>query len=315
MAFSKPQPGYLLGGAVFALLLCSFLPASTAHALAAPFSAAVRFIVSPVSTWMHQTAVALRPAPEVDNLMPTDTEALREELERVWQYNRQLEQELLDARKTIQHLGRMRQLLPDTQTDLIVGRVTGSSIGKSSPSLSIDLGTRMGLSPGLAVVSGFNLVGQVVESSEDQSLVRPITTNGTLLNLRLLPPNAGTPARETFVHAEAKSGLFTGIVGVSDPVQIGDLAHLYDETWPAEARGFVVGRVESLEPLPREPLLRRTVTIRPIRPAGALDRVVVLIPTTASRTPAKPGAPTGPDPADRPKGPISRVGATSRGGA
>jgi cell shape-determining protein MreC len=281
---TTPNSNQLLAAVALILLVMCMLPAQVAGKVAHPVSSGVRFIVSPISTWLHGAGVAVRARPEPIGLAPSDSEALREELDKVWQYNRRLEQELQDARKTIQHLGHMRQMMPDTQTDLVVGRVIGTSLATPSPSLTLDIGVNHGMRPGLAVVSGFNLVGQVTEALPQRSLVKPITAPDTLLNLRLVPAAAGEPTREAFVSARAVAGLFVGTVGANEPIKIGDLAHLYDEAWPPEARGFVVGQVVALDPLERDPLLRKKIKIEPLRSPTALDRVVVLLPTETDRT-------------------------------
>jgi cell shape-determining protein MreC len=283
-----PNSNKLLVIAVLLLLILCILPAQTASRVALPVSNTVRFLVGPISTWLHLAGTTIRPAPEPVGLAPSDSEALREELDKVWQYNRRLEQELEDARKTIQHLGHMRQMMPDTQTDLVVGRVIGTNLATPSPSLTLDIGTSHNLRPGLAVVSGFNLVGQVTEVQAQKSLVKPITAPDTLINLRIVPPSASEPNREGFVSARFTGGAFTGTVGANDPIKLGDLAHLYDESWPPEARGFVVGSVTSLEPLERDPLLRKKIKIQPLRSPTALDRVVVLLPTEAERPKSAP---------------------------
>ncbi len=287
-----PTSNQLLAAVVLILLVMCVLPAQTAAKAALPLSNAVRFAVWPISAWLHRAGTAIRATPEPVGLAPSDSEALREELDKVWQYNRRLEQELQDARKTIQHLGHMRQMMPDTQTDLVVGRVIGTNLATPSQTLTLDIGTNHGLRPGLAVVSGFNLVGQVTEAQPQKALVKPITSPDTLLNLRIVPASAGEPAREGFVSARAVAGGFTGTVGANDPIKLGDLAHLYDESWPPEARGFVVGQVVALDPLERDPLLRKKIKIEPLRSPTALDRVVVLLPTEADRTKGNAPSPT-----------------------
>jgi hypothetical protein len=51
-----------------------------------------------------------------------------------------------------------------------------------------------------------------------------------------------------------------------------------DDYWPAEARGFIVGKVVSVEDDPSDPTLRKRAVVRPIRPLDSLSRVTIVLP-------------------------------------
>ena len=79
-----------------------------------------------------------------------------------------------------------------------------------------------------------------------------------------------------------REGEFIAVVSEDQPIQIGDLAHLEDRTWPREARAVVVGKVVEIAPDPNDPVLRQRVVIQPIRSLRHLSRLVVLVPSNGA---------------------------------
>ena len=147
--------------------------------------------------------------------------------------------------------------------------------------ITINRGTRHGVQEGLVVTVGANLVGQVLaDPGPSTATVRLITAPNTFLVVRLIPPVPGSTPYEPFVNIrEANDGQeFWAEIDADATVRAGDLAHLADDTWPTEARGFIVGRVQEIIEHPDRPYLSRRVIIKPLRPVGRLSNVVVLIP-------------------------------------
>jgi cell shape-determining protein MreC len=260
------------------LLVSSMLPARWANWLSHRPRALVHAVVVPITDPLHKLSTTVRSDPQI-RLELGDQAQLEANYQSLLQYARQLEGELADAREQIAQLSQIRQHLGLGRTGSVPASVTGWP--SATHSLILNRGRRHDLTEGLVVAEGFNLVGRLSHVSAVNATVRLVTAPGTHMLVRILPAEPGPAQRELRVQlqVEADGRSFFARTDVDAPVRAGDLAHLADpENWPAEAQGLVVGRVESVDPDPRDPLLRRKVVVRPLRTMTNLTRVVVIVP-------------------------------------
>lgn len=170
-------------------------------------------------------------------------------------------------------------------------RVIGRSSDPSAGTLTIDKGASAGLSPGLAVVKGADLVGRLIEVGPTTSIIRLITTPGELVEVALTPPRLPTDQATDFRQRVAQlrvtgpGELIAEDVDRDVPVQAGDYARLLDDrgpgSWPVAVQGMIVGQVTKVAPNPDQQLLK-TVTVVPMRSLRRLDVVTVVVPRTVA---------------------------------
>ena len=266
---------------VVSLLISSFLPARCSRV---------------VSTYPRNLlTIAIAPAtylikPWVDTLRrPSD---LTVDLDNLEEYGRakqqiiELQYKLSQANQRIAELSQIRDQLHLVGIRLIPASVIAWSADNLNPTLTINRGTHHNLRNRLVVTSGFNLIGSIINTQLRASTVRLITTPGT--HIIVLLTSGGTtndPRRFVIqIHSVKNAEYFTADTDADAPIQLGDLAHLYDDSWPDEARGFLVGKIIAIEKHPDDPILRRRIIIQPVRSLTHLDHVTVIVPTVISPT-------------------------------
>ncbi|MEX0884815.1 MAG: rod shape-determining protein MreC [Phycisphaeraceae bacterium] len=258
------------------LLVASLLPTRVATTLAAPARELLAATVLPVAVPLKTLARALR-RPETPEL------ALDDETHpgRGLQYRRQLEQEVDRLRQENQALRQVRAIVGDRPgLEAVSARVGGVSGGAGlNPTLTIDRGSQRGVARDQVVVWGFSLVGRVTRAGPLTADVGLITATDTAVSARIVPPTMDAPQRQWrgWLAYDPETQALTAEIGPDEQVEAGDLAHLDDTAWPAEAQGFVIGRVASVERDPDEPYLIRRVIVRPFLPLTSLSQVSVLV--------------------------------------
>lgn len=259
------------------LLVSSFLPGSLAFRLASRPRNALLYFLNPATDMLTRVSHKLRPAP----LGPEqeDQEKIRHDRDRLIQYSRQLEQQLLEAHQLIDQLTRVARLPEMAGKTFIAAGVTAAPPG-GVPSLVINRGSRDGLEAGWVVVNDMSIVGQLAEVGPVSSTVRLINVPKRVVGVRIIPPVAGPAGQGVIARATVSNNgeEFWAESTEAGKVKPGDLAHLDDSQFPAEARAFVVGRVDRVEASPRDPYLVRRIVIKPIEPYSRLAQVVVIKP-------------------------------------
>jgi len=265
-------------GLIILLLASSLLPARWARVISSQPRHLLQASLAPVDHLLKPLADKLRRPPD----LPVDL-GNREEYERAKQQIVELQYKLRQATEQIAELSQTRSQLRLVGVQLLPATVTAWSGDRLHPSLMINRGSRHGLRPGLVVARGFSLMGRVTDTGPVTATARLITAPKTYLIVSIRPPATTTEPREilTQVQAAGSGSEFWCETSADDPIQINDLAYLYDDAWPTEARGLVVGKVTRIDPHPDDPILRRRVVIRPIRSLMHLDHVTVIIPIEA----------------------------------
>jgi len=193
--------------------------------------------------------------------------------------NEQLQQQLEDARAIIRQLSELRKL-PLQGFEFIPADVTASHLQPTIHSLDINRGAREGVSVGLIVADGPHLVGRISRAGARTASVKLITSPGSKLVVKIVPPPTANEARSQLLQvAVGEDGTtFTARGDIGDPVKVGDLVHLADDSWRVEARGLLVGQVTEVGKDPKTPQLRTRIVVQPMHALPRLTRVVVIHP-------------------------------------
>ncbi len=265
---------------IVALAIATFLPTESAHWLADPPRDLVNVVAAPLTTPLKTVGDSVRRTDDLPVELG-DEEQLKwakREIER-------LRQQLGEADKQIADLMRVRQRVRTAGHALRRATVTAWSPKPAAPTLTLNRGSNDGVAKGQVVASGFDLVGRVVDTSAGDSTVQLITTPTTPLSVEFVAAKldarpAGAQSRCTLEPVTSGGEtVFHGRVVRDAPIRVGDLAHLADPAWPAEAAGFVVGQVTSVDPDPADPTLRRLIVVTPNQSLTTIDEVIVVVPT------------------------------------
>jgi len=227
-------------------------------------------LLKPIADWMR------RPANLQVDL------GNQEEYERAKQLIVELQYRLSQANQTVAQLSQIRRELTLVGIGLMPATVIAWNGDRLHTTITLNQGSQHGLMIGQAVVRGFNLVGRIVNIGPVTSTVELITSPGSHLIVLIKPSSSGAEPREMIAQLSTAPGsdTFWAHTDADDPIRVGDLAHTYDDAWPSEARGFVVGKVTQIEKHPDDPILRRRAIITPIRSLAHLNRVIVIVPMT-----------------------------------
>jgi cell shape-determining protein MreC len=194
--------------------------------------------------------------------------------------------------------------------------VYGASSDLSSPILRVRAGASQGVNTAtVAVVRGEQLLGKVVNVTDNACVVLPITAKaaGTLKG-QVLVERSSTPADGprylglACTLEQMADGTFRGPVedrrdpgsplgipqdrpadqGPSRVIEpaLGQIVRLDDpDRWPAQAQMLVIGRIERIDPSPGQPL-RKIITVRPIiDQMERSQRIGLRIPGAVDSTP------------------------------
>jgi cell shape-determining protein MreC len=230
---------------------------------------------------------------------------------------RTLEEERESAKvQLLQALGendRLREMIKELQRghaldpDLAVQQVTAPVIGSASDlvqgQLTVRAGSRQGVDLNtVATAMGLQLVGRVSAVGPTTSTIAPITTKaaGTTRGMIMIDDTSnglgctlaavgdGTLSGDVEDRRNPATGTsIEPVVGQS--VRLSDPAH-----WPRSAQMLLIGKVEKVEPSPKQPL-RKVVTVRPT--LDNIERVSELYlrisPEAANERPPETRRPSG----------------------
>lgn len=211
--------------------------------------------------------------------------ALEEELEHARQLYLQTQDENEKLRATIQELQRGIALNPDLVVQQLSASVTGAGGDLSSSLLHVRAGEKHGVTINtVATAPGLQLLGRVVQVSARTCQVQPITSKaaGPIRARVMLDDDAGS-GLECLLSPSADNTL-RGPVEDARGIEPspGQIVRLADsDRWPASAQMLLVGRVESVEPDPNQPL-RKVVIVRPSLKLDRVSEVVLRISADAA---------------------------------
>lgn len=276
-----------MGATIAVLLVLSVLPARTIGWLGW-FSTLTDTLVTPARHPFALVSRWLAPAQPKRNEEAVRT--LEDELEHARQLYLQTQDENDKLRSVIQELQRGIALNPNLPVQQLAAGVTGSSSDLSSALLHVRAGQKHGVQVNtVATAPGLQLLGRVVRVTSRTSQVQPITSKsaGKLQAKVMLDQDSG--AGLACLLDPVGNGTLRGQVEDSPGTELaaGLIVRLADTDWPESAQMLVVGRVESVEPDPNQPL-RKVVVVRPLLKLDRVSEVVLRISPDSSASTGGP---------------------------
>jgi cell shape-determining protein MreC len=257
-------PQRVLVGLVLLMVVSSLLPVRHADKLAAMPRWVVEKSLAPTVQTLTWTSSQIRSgSPSVPDI--AGDARFADNYDAMSVYAKALEQEIARLQQEIVDLKQIPERVRGAVT-LVPARVIAGPRDRQDPVLTINRGQSHGVEPGMIVASGYNLVGLVIPPVDRaQARVRLITAPTMTMSVTILPQlappgEAGMPAN---LRLDRSGRAFVADTLKDDPVQVGDLVHLRDPTWPAEAAGYIVGRVARIIENPADTILRRLAVIEP----------------------------------------------------
>nr|WP_246325233.1 rod shape-determining protein MreC [Dissulfurirhabdus thermomarina] len=195
--------------------------------------------------------------------------ALRSEIERLREeVNRYREAMIANVR-----LQRLLDLRGSLEAPTLAARVVAVDVAPWVATVTVDRGASQGVAPGMAVLAGAGVAGQVVDTAPHFSRVLLLTDYNS--------------AADAFVQRSRARGVLkgTGEVGLcrleyvekGADVQVGDVVVTsgLDQIYP---KGLLLGRVTAVEPGTAEDLFQE-VTVRPAADFRHLEEVLIVLRT------------------------------------
>lgn len=243
-------------------------------------------LVSPISNPLRAMGGWIRPARAPGT--SEEIEQYREQVERLTAQVNRVEAENARLRELIRMLqGGMAMATGTPTRDLAVSVVSASS-DLSSRLLRVRAGRRQGVEIGsVAVGSGLQLVGRVVEVEALTSLVRPITAREAgpirarvmLTDTSVWLETTLTPDGEGGLRGPVEYRMQAQAPGRVLEASPGQVVRLDDPTWPEGAQMLLVGTVERVEPNPRMPG-RQMVVVRPTMELHRVSEMILRVPVS-----------------------------------
>ncbi len=276
-------PQRVLVALVLLMLISSLLPAKASDKLAMLPRWIVSHLLAPATgplTWMSARVGGTTATPLIS---PDARSKFEENYFRLQNNELALLQENELLRQEIVRLSQIPERIRKAVT-LLPARVVAAPSSRLDPVLTINRGRSHGVEQNMIATSGYNLVGLVIGVDNTQSRVRLITAPTTTMAVTILPQLAppGSDGLKATVKMDATRRTLVANVRKEDQVQVDDLVHLWDQTWPKEAAGYIVGRVVEVIDNPADPILRRLVVIRPVVDLQHLTQVDVVAPKESS---------------------------------
>lgn len=320
-------------GLFMGLLAVSRLPAPAATVAGKWPRAAVDFLVLPAADPLRKLSARLPGiAPEAAAGPMSDAD-LRAQLAWAYRENDLLKAQLRTEREAVAWFGQIRAFVKFEDVKLVSAGVAAGNVDPERPLLTLSSGSKAGLAPHQVVVgAGAELVGVIEDSVGPYSCrVRAFSWPKTAIDCRIVSAKhegEGIPVR---LRANDKGTAFECDVGIDQKVGIGDVAVFDDTGFGGHARGFVVGKVAECLDLSQinrdgvfendgrraadaqlakdldKAIFYKRLVVRPANNLTRLDRVIVLVPTSAQTPDAPPPADAAvPKPAATAPGPETR---------
>jgi hypothetical protein len=274
----------ILGLFVILLVISSWLPSRWARRVSkGPRDFLVAILVP--AQWIQGTATPITDRSDLRGDRRGESQLQNDHAEAIRQMV-SLRFKLEQANLRIAKLTAIRSRLGMQGVALREARIINRSGRPGKEVLTLDVGSRDGVTGGLAVVDGIHLVGRVMSVTSARCTVRPINTVPSHLAARVRAPKAklDRAAAQILLEAAPDGRRFTERINVGLSIQGGELAHLTDRNWPDLAQGFVIGKVTNVVKDQNDPLQHRLVTVIPIRSVDLLHDVTVLVPIQAPRS-------------------------------
>ena len=263
------------------LLINSQLPAPLAGLAGRVLQPVLDLTTLPVRAPLHSMAVGLRPTEIPEDLPdpPKTADQLATELAIARSRIDQLEQ-LIDELKRRLALIETVGEYGETPTRPLSAKVNNYTDTGPSQIISINRGSNHGVAAGMTVVYEYSLVGRVVAPVGPVSAnVELVTSHDAVFQVRVQPRDAQTTYANIRATPSGDGRTFVAQVGRDSPIRELADVRMADAVYYPDARGWVLGRVESVDPYPDDPTLYKQLVIAPeFDLRYGLEEVVVLLP-------------------------------------
>jgi cell shape-determining protein MreC len=268
---------------VLLLLITSLLPNDLARSVSVGPRTMVQGALASLAYPLTIMSNRLRPGRDSGLDLGTASQA-EERVKFLTGENLRLRQEVEDLRQRL----KMSAQLMEGMT-LVPAEVAYGSGDPLNPALTLRLPRHSGVAADMVVVdAGNDLVGRVTAVNGLTATVRLVT--GLDPEVFVAPAGTTDPAEGCVVRLHPRRDGVSLLAQQEDragserrvlAVKTGDVVSLYDRAWPAEARGYVVGKVVKVAPWPDNPLLYRQIVVQPLVALAQLRRVSVIVPVAA----------------------------------
>lgn len=280
------------------LLINSQLPSSIAGLAGRVLQPVLDLAVLPVRAPLHSLAAGLRSSDD-DAVDPPETAQTPEQLETAIRMARnridQLEQ-LADELKRKLYLVESVSEYGDTPTRPLSAKVNNYTDTGPSQIITINRGSNHGIEPGMTVVHDFALVGRVIAPVGPVSAnVELVTSHDAVFQVRVQPRDSDVTYTNIRASPSGNGRTFIAQVGRDSPIRELADVRMADAVYYPDARGWLLGVVDSVGDYPADPTLYRQLVIRPeFDLRYGLEEVVVLLPSEESARPSRGDTGAGP---------------------
>ena len=280
-------PRRVIGLSLGVVALLAVLPARWVGFVGEWLRGPVQAVLTPAAAPMRAVGTWLRPADAPGRPRDEVVRELERQRDVAQTRQRQAEDRLRELERQLQELIRLAPMR-DAVERSVSAAVVSASTDLSSGMITVRAGSEEGVWPGcVAVAGGVNLIGRVAGVRGPLSVVLPVTQpQSGLLDAVVDVEGAGQmfacqirPAGDGTLRGD----LVAEAVGVAPGMRV----RLRDAAWPPAAQMLVIGRVESVNSKPEQPL-RKTVTVRPEMDPRRVREVVLLAPRGLAPGGARP---------------------------
>lgn len=272
--------------ALFVTAVLSLLPVS-ALGWVSDLAGILVAIRTPFTVVVQSASAWLRPPHDPISEFPVEIQQLTEQLDIALAAHAAARSEIERLKEQISELQAAREFNQGGTFQPLVARVVPLS-ARQDGSVSLDVGSRYGVSPGdVAVHRGVYLLGRVGPDvgAVSSTLIPLIHPTVRFLDC-IVTSAANSQAPLTRLQlTPAGEGMFQGDISDDDPVAVGDTVRLADDTWSPGAQGMIVGKIDFIARKDEAPK-RLTVTVRPhsYYRLTQLSTVTLKLPEDAPRT-------------------------------
>ncbi|QQE11241.1 hypothetical protein JD969_17355 [Planctomycetota bacterium] len=276
----------LLMFAVFVLAISSLLPASFAGRVSFVPKAIVNFVLIPTTTILHGFSSSVRPPKTLPAANINTFEQLQAEYAAATALIRQLQFESERLRDENDQLRRYHELNGSANSLHIVRTQVSGSTQPPNPTLLISKGANHGIAIGNVAFLDGKLVGSIRFTTPLTAEIKLINSQAVQLPVVFKPtvgdiPEGSEEQYDLTLNTEDDGQTFFAQIDKDSPVEIGFWAHLYDrynQYWPTEAKGLIVGQIIDIIPDPTNPYLVNRAIIKPTIELQRLREVDILVP-------------------------------------
>lgn len=232
---------------------------------------AVSVVTTPVRVLGSLVATPFNAAGNVMGNLTASQETLSELREQNAELTAQVA-ELSESKKTSERLESLLNLQSTYSLTSTAARIIGNSSDAWSRAVTIDKGTAVGFSCGMAVCNSGGVIGQIVEVSATTSTVQLITDEGSGVSAMIQSTRA-----QGMLQGQPDGSLRLSYVSTESDVKVGDIV-ITSGIGGVYPKGLPLGTVSSVEKSDND--VYYTIVVRPQSTAENNEEVLVITSLT-----------------------------------